>query len=316
MQGTVRSDDRDLARRLDVGLLEPTSVRAFWAASETLNFTRAARVVGMTQSGVSQHVARLERALGVPLFLRDKQQIKLTDAGQSLRGFVVRLHEQSELLRERIHVEQEHLTGDVRYAMPSSCLLSPHFALLLRQRAVAFPDVTLHVTVCDNQEVLRRVVEDDVHFGFVTARERTPSLVFEPYCTEQYVLLTKTRLTLASPEALRALPIVRYPGADVPFQVWAAAHFPRARVRFEDLPVAATMNDLSGVITLVSEGVGAAVLAAHCAAPQIASGAVVAMASRRGPVENQIYVVSRNRKHLPRRVQVVIDGFKTILDRK
>lgn len=56
------------------------SIRVFVEAARCLSFSQAARTLGMTQSGVSHHVATLEKHLGHRLFLRGAP-LALTDAG-------------------------------------------------------------------------------------------------------------------------------------------------------------------------------------------------------------------------------------------
>lgn len=58
------------------------AVAVFTEAARHCNFRRAAINLGMTQSGVSRHVANLEKWLGQPLFLRSNGQLSLTDAGR------------------------------------------------------------------------------------------------------------------------------------------------------------------------------------------------------------------------------------------
>ena len=48
------------------------------------SFSLAARELGMTQSAVSQHVASLERAVGLPLVDRGTRPLELTEAGAVL----------------------------------------------------------------------------------------------------------------------------------------------------------------------------------------------------------------------------------------
>ncbi len=56
----------------------------FEAAARELNFTSAARALGMAQPSVSRFVANLEDHLGLALFHRDHNRITLTDAGSAL----------------------------------------------------------------------------------------------------------------------------------------------------------------------------------------------------------------------------------------
>jgi LysR family transcriptional regulator, transcriptional activator of the cysJI operon len=299
--------------RLDLTLLDPTSLHAFWAVSETLNFTRAARIAGMTQSGVSQHIAKLERALGAKLFARTQREIKLTAEGEALREFVQSTQDRYELLREHIQTEREVLRGEVRYAMPPSCVFSSHLRLLLQHRRDHFPLVTLDVRVCDNREIESRVLDADVHFGFMTTRPSSKAVERELYCREGYVLVGRVPRVIREVEALRALPVIRYPGAEVAFQIWASAQFPRRRVRFEDLPTAATINDLAGVLALLTEGVGWTVVAQHVAAPLLAENKLVVIEPRPVLVDHRVYLVTRSAAHLPARARAVMNGFRAIL---
>ncbi|AYD03019.1 LysR family transcriptional regulator [Neorhizobium sp. NCHU2750] len=56
---------------------------AFEAAARTGSVTAAANELGLTQSAVSRQISALEKQLGVALFLRERQTIKLTLAGDS-----------------------------------------------------------------------------------------------------------------------------------------------------------------------------------------------------------------------------------------
>lgn len=58
------------------------AVKVFEAAARHENFTLAAAELGMTQAAVSYQVRLLEERLGVPLFLRSKRRVSLTDAGR------------------------------------------------------------------------------------------------------------------------------------------------------------------------------------------------------------------------------------------
>jgi len=48
------------------------SERAFLALSETLNFTRAADKIFITQQGISEHIKKLEEDYGTTLVIRKR----------------------------------------------------------------------------------------------------------------------------------------------------------------------------------------------------------------------------------------------------
>jgi LysR family glycine cleavage system transcriptional activator len=64
------------------------AVRAFEAAARHENFTSAAAELGMTQAAVSYQIRLLEERLGVPLFIRSKRRVTLSDAGRRAAPFV------------------------------------------------------------------------------------------------------------------------------------------------------------------------------------------------------------------------------------
>jgi LysR family glycine cleavage system transcriptional activator len=64
------------------------SVRVFEAAARHENFTLAAGELGMTQAAVSYQIRLLEERLGVPLFVRSKRRVTLSDAGRRLAPIV------------------------------------------------------------------------------------------------------------------------------------------------------------------------------------------------------------------------------------
>ena len=56
-------------------------VETFLTVCRTMNYTRAAEELNITQPAVSQHIAHLERDYGVPLFAYRNKKLQLTDAG-------------------------------------------------------------------------------------------------------------------------------------------------------------------------------------------------------------------------------------------
>jgi DNA-binding transcriptional LysR family regulator len=79
--------------------LEPRLLRAFDAVADELHFTRAAARLYVAQQALSRDVRRLERELGVELFVRTTRQVALTADGERLLPYARRVLEtQDELL--------------------------------------------------------------------------------------------------------------------------------------------------------------------------------------------------------------------------
>lgn len=94
-----------------------TALQAFDAAARLGSFTRAAVELNLTQSAVSRQIKELECQLGIELFVRVRQRIVLSEAGQRLRPEIEGLLGQVEALTLRAASAR-----DVTGALTISCL--------------------------------------------------------------------------------------------------------------------------------------------------------------------------------------------------
>jgi DNA-binding transcriptional LysR family regulator len=79
-----------------VGEIELRELRYFVAVAQELNFSRAARRLGMAQSPLSKAISTLESRLGLQLLKRTTQQVTLTAAGAALLSEAPRVLESAE----------------------------------------------------------------------------------------------------------------------------------------------------------------------------------------------------------------------------
>ena len=80
---------------------------AFEVAARRLSFTRAAQELNLTQSAISRQISALEAQLGVRLFVRERQRVRLTQAGsryaEEIRGALARITGASMMLEVNPH---------------------------------------------------------------------------------------------------------------------------------------------------------------------------------------------------------------------
>ena len=145
-------------------------VRAVIAVCEEGSFTRAAERENATQSGISQHVASVERALGVKLFERSTRGIVPTPAGlryyKSCVEAVGRLEDANEAARRLGGL----VAGDLRIGlMPTftRAVLAP----TLDDFVPRYPDVRLHVFEGYSGVLTEMVLADELDFAVVPAFE-------------------------------------------------------------------------------------------------------------------------------------------------
>jgi len=297
----------------DFTRLDTQCFRAFVTAAETLNFTTAAKNIAMTQSGISQHIARLEAQIGAPLFNRVGKSVLLTEVGHRLCSYIECYVDRVEAFLEEIHSKTHNLSGTVRYAMPASCLLSPHLPMLLEKRR-AHPGIELDISVVSNAKVYQKILSGVVDFGFVTKKNDSSALNFRMFCEEEYVLVGADRKTMSniSSASLPTLPFIKYPGVDIYSHSWLRFHFPRLVKRgMANFKIVSSINSIEGAIILLREGVGCTVIPRHCIEGLLNTNQLlVANSARTNQVAmNKIHLVTLARASLTRRVEQVIEWF-------
>ena len=66
-------------------------LKAFHKIALTSSFTKAARMLHLTQSAVSQQIQSLEDTFGISLFDRSNKKVRLTGEGETLLSYTERL---------------------------------------------------------------------------------------------------------------------------------------------------------------------------------------------------------------------------------
>ncbi|MEQ1977679.1 LysR family transcriptional regulator [Xenorhabdus sp. SGI240] len=96
--------------------LEDLSV--FIRIIDTGSFTAAARTLGLSPTTVSKQIARLEKSLGIVLFIRSTRSLRITPEGKSIaekvRTALTLVEEATEIAKDG----NESLTGLIRLTAP------------------------------------------------------------------------------------------------------------------------------------------------------------------------------------------------------
>ncbi|MEV0092610.1 LysR substrate-binding domain-containing protein [Streptomyces sp. NPDC050738] len=120
-------------------------LRYFVTVAEELHFTRAAERLYVSQPALSKQIRALERQLGGPLFLRDRQGVELTATGKALLPHALRMLAAWDEAREAV----ERSLADQRATLTIGMSTSPGRGGLLpaiRSRfTAAHPDTNIRL---------------------------------------------------------------------------------------------------------------------------------------------------------------------------
>ncbi len=125
-------------------MLDALTLHSFLEVAETGSFTKAAVLVGRSQSAVSQQIAKLEAHLGKRLIVRGKT-LSLTDDGQLFLSYARRIHALHREVLDRFN--EPELEGEVRFGLPED-FASVYLSDVLAEFARIHPRILLSIE-CD-----------------------------------------------------------------------------------------------------------------------------------------------------------------------
>jgi DNA-binding transcriptional LysR family regulator len=259
--------------------MELAQLRTLRAVAETLNFTRAAERLGLTQSAVSHQIKALEMELGEPLFVRAKRGVLLSEGGRAALEHAVRILDDAEALRTRLQGEGRAPSGRVRAAAATQAFVHL-FAGLFESFMKAHPriELTFRTTVSTDQTVAD-ILAGAAEVGFAALPVYSPSLQVRELFEDELVLVAgpdhplagRRTVSVADVAAARLLLFER--GSSV--RRATDAFFHRVGIR---PALALESNDTYFVKRMVEHGLGVSLLPAWAVREEVGSGRLVRLA--------------------------------------
>jgi LysR family nitrogen assimilation transcriptional regulator len=145
-------------------------IRALIAVCEEGSFTRAAEREAATQSGISQHIAALERTLGVKLFERSNAGVRATPAGMRYYRRCIEAVGTLKAGSEEMRALAGRVTGNLRIGLMPTFTRAA-LAPALKRYVEDYPDVKLKVVEGYSNVLTDRVLAEDLDFAVVPTFE-------------------------------------------------------------------------------------------------------------------------------------------------
>jgi DNA-binding transcriptional LysR family regulator len=178
-------------------------LEAFAALARAGSFSRAAALLGITQSAVSHAMRALESELQVQLVRREGIHSTLTDAGARLLQRANDILQQKEALQQEADAERGIARGTLRVASfgaTSSLRLLPPLITAYRRRQ---PEVQVRIDEQDDDTVVRWLLERRVEIGFVVLPDERFETV--PLVEDELVALLPEKHRLATQRGIRSV---------------------------------------------------------------------------------------------------------------
>lgn len=292
-----------------------SAISSFVRVVEAKSFAAAAAQLGMTPSGVSRAVSRLEEQIGVRLLFRSTRALRLTDDGESFyqrcKDILADLGEAVEALNYARTKPKGKLRVAVNVSVGRAALI-PNLA----EFEARFPDIRLELSMSDRNIGL---IEEGIDCAIRMGELEDSNLIARKLGYFSNVLCASPSYlerhgAPVSIEDLKQHHCINYiyPTSGRPYQ-WQF-DTPDGRIAL-DIDAHLLINDGESVIQAAVAGLGI-IQIPHClAASALAKGQLEIVMADTTSTGSPVWIVYPQKRHLSARVQAFIGWTHELFDR-
>jgi len=227
------------------------------------HFTRAAQLMGVSQSGLSAGIRGLEQELGASLFTRTTRRVEPTDAALALLPHARAMLDQERAARDAVVHATQQVSGTLRIGT-EQCLGVIDPTSLIDRFHRRHPQVEIQFRQAGSHELIDLLRADALDVAFVAAAAHLGTLPHQALGHEDLVLVCPAAhaladVAVASWEALAVEDHVDFdptwgvrPLTDAAFEARGLSR----RVRFQ-------VSDVHTLLDFVDRGLGVAIVPRH-----------------------------------------------------
>ena len=276
-------------------LPSPADLTYFLAIAQQGNLTHSAQRLGVSQPSLSLAMQRLEHCMGTPLFIRSRQGVKLTKAGERLLVETRALMSQWEELRQQAVDSMNEIQG--RFSLGCHASVARYtLPLFLPSLLKLHPRLEINLVHDLSRNITQRVQNLDLDLGVVVNPTSHADLVMKPLAKD-VVTLWKSKALLNS-DVLICEPSLLQTQALQP-------KLARAGIKFKRVIESANLEVIS---TLVASGAGMGILPGRVV--EGAGGDLIRV--RNAPVINdEIFLIYRTENRQVCTIQALSKAIQT-----
>jgi len=290
-----------------VASMDVRGLEVFLSVAKHLNFTRAGEEVHLSQPSVSVRIRQLERDLGSKLFEQLGKRIALTEAGQLLLPYAIRV---MAAMDDALHAIDE-LKGLERGSLRIGASTTPGMYLIPRtiaQFKQQYPKIDVRLAVKDTRQIEEGVIRNEFDFGFVGGHLAGDEVDVLPWIIDHLVLVVPSNHVLARKKLVKVADlrkerfILREPGSATRAAV--VNHLQKSDLKVETIM---EMENPESVKKAVQSGLGIAFISKFAVETELKAKTLVALRVKGLDINRELKIVYRKDKHLGRAAQTFIE---------
>lgn len=161
----------------------------FIRVTEAGNFSRAADLMGVKQSGLSKSIKRLEEELGIKLFMRGSRHLKLTDAGHLFYEQAKDLNKAWQHTTQKARALSSEIEG--HFTLAFHPVIGKYILPKIMNKTLSYPALDISIQLMSSRDSQLSVREMKTDIALAVNPLPYPDLVIKPLWKEYIGLYSK-----------------------------------------------------------------------------------------------------------------------------
>jgi len=138
----------------------------FLQLAETMNYTQAAQILGITQPALTQQIKKLERTVGAPLFYSVGKKLRLSDAGYTMLDATHKIYAILNQATDEIQQSTSATQGEINIGLLASVedAVFEDFAILSYQNN---PELKISFHMLTRKEIWERLENNKIDLAIM-----------------------------------------------------------------------------------------------------------------------------------------------------
>lgn len=185
-------------------------LKVFYTVARRLSFTKAAEELFISQPAVTKHIHELEQQLGMALFERIGNRIKITRAGQVMLKHADDIFTSYRNLEYEIN-QLKHEQGGL-LALGASTTIAQYFIPpLLAQFNQRYPEVAASLISGNTEQIEQALFDKNIQLGLIEGRSKNPVLKYVEIAKDEIALIGNVNYNYGDNTPLNAADLKNIP---------------------------------------------------------------------------------------------------------
>lgn len=249
-------------------------LKVFQTVADNLSFTKAAKMLLISQPAVTRHINELEKQLGVRLFRRLGSGIELTAEGDLLQNHARKIFAQYRAFEEELGRIQNINSGLLMMGASTtiSQYILPGVLALFKKR---YPSVKVQLFSGNTEAIEHMLLAEQVDFGLIEGNSNLVQIHYDNFVKDEIVLVARVgnRLLKKQEISLAQLPsfplVLREAGSGTLDVI--EANLKSHNIVLNDLNVEMRIGSTEGIKHYIQNSDAAAFLSIHTITRELAT---------------------------------------------